>query len=336
MSTHVAALSVLSYRLNCTNASVKGILMRPLRSRSKSIVSLVAPRFATRGFATRGFAPIALPVLLAATFCASTSPAAADENRRAGVRPNITTPLNSAAAEKTATKAISETQAADFFAALSKPDVARATELLDANPALATTLDINGNPPLYFAVQSDSIELLKLLLARGADAHAGNRNSRYPMALMNSIQRGNKDMVALLLKDEVDFDLNKSDSWISGSPFFAALQDPRRDVVALLIDRGADINKTNSNGLSPLTQVVANASYGGARDVAALLIEKGAKINARDGRGITALQAAISGFGANRARGMSTHAAGLTTALFQRRRMEPLHEYSCAARNTLS
>lgn len=250
-------------------------------------------------------------------------------------------------AEKTPDQLASETQATDFFAALAKPDVARVTELLDANPKLATTLDKNGYPPLYFTVQASNtdatkgLELMKLLLARGADPNSGGRSGGYAMPLITAIQNNKKEMVALLLENKAD--PNKSDRYGSYSPLYSALQYRNKDIITLLVDKGADVNKANREGMTPLTQAVQNAYDSSAREIAALLIDKGAKINARDGRGLTALQSAVVGYNTNRdtvtfllSKGADvnvTNAAGLTA--LQMLASPPSNNYSSSNTNSV-
>jgi ankyrin repeat protein len=62
--------------------------------------------------------------------------------------------------------------------------------------------------------------------------------------------------------------------------------------VVELIDRGADVNKKDNFGYTPLIQ----AAWRGHTDIATLLIEGGADVNTKDNFGYTALiQATVKG-----------------------------------------
>ena len=54
-----------------------------------------------------------------------------------------------------------------------------------------------------------------------------------------------------------------------------------KEVVELLIAKGADVNAKNDGGYTPLHQAAIN----GHKEIAELLIEKGANVNAKDGIG---------------------------------------------------
>lgn len=79
-------------------------------------------------------------------------------------------------------------------------------------------------------------------------------------------------------------DINK------GHPLLFAVEYPK--VVKLLIDNGADVNKTSHGDMSPLMKAVGNS------DSVKLLIKAGADVNLKDHQGNTALwYAAKYGYG---------------------------------------
>lgn len=59
------------------------------------------------------------------------------------------------------------------------------------------------------------------------------------------------------------------------TPLFMAAKHGHRDVVALLLERGATVNPARQDGVTPLFIVAQE----GQRDVVALLLEKGADVN---------------------------------------------------------
>src|SRR5215468_5665832 len=61
----------------------------------------------------------------------------------------------------------------DIFQAAVAGDVARVKELLDANPLLARSRSTDGRTPLHYAMAAGNLELVNLLVARGAELSAG-------------------------------------------------------------------------------------------------------------------------------------------------------------------
>ena len=75
------------------------------------------------------------------------------------------------------------------------------------------------------------------------------------------------------------------------TPLHFAARDGYKEIVELLIAKGADVNaKDNDGGTTPLHHA---ASYG-RNEVVELLIAKGADVNAKDNYGGTPLDRAIS------------------------------------------
>jgi ankyrin repeat protein len=66
------------------------------------------------------------------------------------------------------------------------------------------------------------------------------------------------------------------------------LRDRYAEVVKLLLDKGADVNKKTDEGITALMA----ASYGGNVEVVKLLLAKGADINVKNSKGETALMIA--------------------------------------------
>ena len=82
-----------------------------------------------------------------------------------------------------------------------------------------------------------------------------------------------------------------------GSPdryFHAAVNSGAIDCAKLMIDRGANVNLADDEGVTPL-MTSARVTYRGGIEMTKLLIKKGAKVNARAGKGSTALMYAAWG-----------------------------------------
>jgi ankyrin repeat protein len=145
--------------------------------------------------------------------------------------------------------------------------------------------EYSGNipDPLYYAASLGLIDLLKLLLNKGADINA--QGGEYCNALQAALAYGYKEIIILLLNKGTN--VNAQGGYY-GNALQAASIHGSTDVVALLLGRGADVN---AQGEYYGTALQAASIYG-YKDVVALLLDRGADVNAQGGHYGTALQAA--------------------------------------------
>jgi ankyrin repeat protein len=87
----------------------------------------------------------------------------------------------------------------DLFAAAVLGRVERASELLDAEPALLNVHDEGGYTPLHLAVWNGKLEMAKRLLARGAEMDGVNERGETPLAPGCILENHNADVIHLLL-----------------------------------------------------------------------------------------------------------------------------------------
>lgn len=207
--------------------------------------------------------------------------------------------------------------------------------LLDAG-ADVKTLDRTGEPPLLAAARIGEPALAAALLEHGApvddrDAHFGQT------ALMVAARAGHRELVELLLDAGADVNAatraeepprfippSESPAGLSkgigivragwpedrGKRFPAAgektaltyaAREGHLDVVKLLVERGADLERADTNGVTPLLAAIMNASIfrvsrSGTSEhlgLANLLLDAGANVNAMDWYGETPLWAAV-------------------------------------------
>ncbi|PKK41422.1 hypothetical protein CI102_15090 [Trichoderma harzianum] len=120
---------------------------------------------------------------------------------------------------------------------------------------------------LHVAAREGELEVVRLLLAKGANTSHTGRTGVTPIAY--AIDEGQVAVVDLLLQHDVDID-----SVCAGSdrtPLLYAASEGQVEVVQFLLKKGADVNSTNMDGMTPYDLAVA----GGNTALAKLLVMKG-------------------------------------------------------------
>ena len=135
---------------------------------------------------------------------------------------------------------------------------------------------------------------LLLCLAIGAPTFAQTVPASRGESLAESIRKG--DLAAVKTAVEADPKLVAGNSSRGQSPLYASIQSGKADIVAYLLEKGADPN-TEIYGNTPLSTTMSG--YGeNWKPVAEALVAKGAKINGSDNEGQTPLLRALS-YGGN-------------------------------------
>jgi ankyrin repeat protein len=96
-----------------------------------------------------------------------------------------------------------------FLAAVFLADAARVRSLLGRHPRLATTPDGRGDQPIHHAARNGDTEIVRLLIARGADVNA--RNPRGHTVLYCAGGHGHLETLQLLLGAGADKDATFTD-----------------------------------------------------------------------------------------------------------------------------
>jgi uncharacterized protein len=185
--------------------------------------------------------------------------------------------------------------------------------------SLASRIDPNasdrwGNTPLRMAAQYGDLALVSALLARGGDVDQGRRHLT-PITL--AAQRKALDIVDLLRRQGATMSMltwiylgeqRRVEQELSRDPSAANLCDEAGtpalhhavlalvpELVTLLLDHGADVNRANATGESALHQVadLRGAASEPARATAVLLLDRGADPNARNWDDVTPLHQAV-------------------------------------------
>ncbi len=151
-------------------------------------------------------------------------------------------------------------QALDVYEAAALGDVRRLRELLDADPALATTFSSDGFTALHFPAFFGGVGAASLLLERGADVDAHGRGWMTGTPLNSAAAGRHADVARALLDAGADPDARQGSGW---APLHSAAHNGDLEMAELLLARGADPAAVNDDGAS----VLAMAEEGGDADV---------------------------------------------------------------------
>ncbi|MEK1890093.1 MAG: ankyrin repeat domain-containing protein [Phyllobacterium sp.] len=146
-------------------------------------------------------------------------------------------------------------------------DVARAKQLIDQG-AKVVEPDETGEPPLLIAALNGHADVVVLLLERGSDIEIRNKGGL--TALHAAAYGGHLDVVELLVSKGAA--INDQKNFYHMSPLHAAAEEGHADIVAFLLANKAEVEATERNGYTPLSQ----AGWREHWDSADLLIKAGA------------------------------------------------------------
>lgn len=144
----------------------------------------------------------------------------------------------------------------------------------------------NGNSPLHFAAEHGYVELARLLLDKGADVNATDKEDNTPFRL--AILNHHTEVVKLLI-DQVNNGSNEETSYNSNSLLHDAAFPGNKEVVKLLIEKGADINARDGSGNTLLHKAALN----GYLEIVQLLLSQGANVHAKNKNKDTASELAV-------------------------------------------
>lgn len=148
--------------------------------------------------------------------------------------------------------------------AIKARDVVRLDALIDVCPDIERPVNFSGYKPLMLAASLASLECARRLIERGASPHP---------AVLPAVKSGNKACVRLMLESGGDPNGCPKSGYLS--PLSLAITLEHIDLVALLIDQGADVNAQESDGWAPILRAVALKSDSGVV-IAKLLLAAGA------------------------------------------------------------
>lgn len=126
-----------------------------------------------------------------------------------------------------------------------------------------------GTTPLMRASKYDNLDMVQLLISRGADV-----NMKQP-----------DGTTALMLAAGVKFAITQE-----GDPENQGTQDDVYEIVKLMLEKGADVNAANAKGETALY----GAAFTGRARAISHLVEKGARLDAKTAQGLTILDAVLN------------------------------------------
>lgn len=169
-----------------------------------------------------------------------------------------------------------------------KGDANKIKALLQADPKLVSDRDKNGDTPLHIACLHGQMAAAQVLIDAGADVNAKNNYGAFTPGDLGSVfgSSSHPDPVSLLSVHGVD----TRDMKNGYTPLHLCLFASRhKELMQLLVAKGADVNAQSSSGASPLYFAVLRDQP----DDVKFLIDKGANVNLPDAYGGTILDAAL-------------------------------------------
>lgn len=165
--------------------------------------------------------------------------------------------------------------------------------ILAKNPDFVNKRDEFGYTPIFAAAQSGHFELVKFLIARGADLNAKTEDGETLLHFLIFGESEEIDYIEIAkFIIEKGADIKIKDDKGRTLLHIAAYFDLDFDFIKLLIKKGADINARSKDGKTPLHHA---SFFCGKKELIEFLIENMADIHAADNKGRTALHDAAFG-----------------------------------------
>jgi len=169
-------------------------------------------------------------------------------------------------------------------------------ELLIKNGARVKATDDGSNTPLHDAAMNGHIEAAELLITKGANVNAKNNQGKTP--IFPAAESGNLELVKLLASKGSKIPTTGYTPLHSAlSNHFLRLQpdNNRIEMVEYFLSKGVDINAKGNSMYGSDATALHCAAANASKEIVKLLIEKGAIVNARAKNGETPLFMAAIG-----------------------------------------
>lgn len=165
--------------------------------------------------------------------------------------------------------------------AIHQQDAGKIERAIKAGAALNTPLP-DGSLPLAWAVETQNLPLVNLLLTKGAKPDVGDSHLHSFSPLVVACQRGEPAIVAALLAAGAKAN-NATTTGIS--PLALCAGNSTAAAVKQLLDKGAAVDAADSTGQTPLMWAAAKGQVFNVQ----LLLSQGAAVNTQTQQGLTPL-----------------------------------------------
>lgn len=168
---------------------------------------------------------------------------------------------------------------------IKKNDIAGVRKVIDLGADI--NLPYYDKTPLGYAVQEGNVEIVNLLLEKGADPNTEFDNHSLLIFAINQEIKTDKtqkfEITRLLVeKGKADLDISSSEG---DTPLHIAAGYGNLKLIQSFVEHGADINAKDENDRTPLHK----AAIGWNLDVVKFLVHHGANLNSKDDNGQTPL-----------------------------------------------
>ena len=157
-------------------------------------------------------------------------------------------------------------------------------------PVFMSYINYMKSPPIHSAAGSGDIVKVKSLLSKKPELV--NSKSIYPdTPLHRASAGGHTEIVKILIAYGAE--VNVKDGWQQTPLTEAIVSRCHKDVIEVLLENGADVNAKVGRGDTPLIRAIDTFSFNDcSMETIELLILRGADVNVRNNRGETALSIA--------------------------------------------
>ncbi|XP_066985151.1 uncharacterized protein [Macrobrachium rosenbergii] len=208
----------------------------------------------------------------------------------------------------------------DLINAAARPNqrlaVMETKSLIEDGAEINVRLDKTMAVPFHYAAEHNNVEVLRMLLSKGADINiksSNNMNALHFAALL-----GSNDALEYLLQEGAD--INAQTKQLGWSPLHITVSNDNLEATQILLENNAFINIKDNMGLTPL-----HASILGSGETMKILLDTMTiDVNAKDIDGLTPLHHAARGSTAIFAKQLLQHYKTDVNAL-SNSQMSPLH-----------
>jgi ankyrin repeat protein len=141
----------------------------------------------------------------------------------------------------------------DVFEAAGLGRVDRLRELVSGDPGLATARSADGftalHYPAFFGL-GQAAEAGRILLAAGAEVNARSDNPLAVLPIHSAVAGGHDEVVAVLVDSGADVNARQRHGW---TPLHGAAQNGSLASVERLLEAGADPTAANDDGATPIS-----------------------------------------------------------------------------------